>query len=270
MRALKEAQYWSLVFPTFDPEKQALPDAALACTGRTVFNDAAFKDAERQSLYPAPVSEGTILLGSGGDHLKVLWMRTHRTKDGTEVGPIALVRAQADFAEVYAVGAYRGRNKHPYFGLERMGYEVVVTVQDDGCTGPDYQPGHPCESTMTAYLPRKGVLENLVTLTTERRAFLVGGEAGASGPVQYHLTASSRFSETGTTVSEEMVATDDENRELRHAQQERVFALHDIVLVSDEEPLWPRVFPTGPAISFNSAAPVFAPKSPKKADPKSP
>lgn len=253
-RNLREKQYWSLVFPTFEQDKRSLPANAVACTGRPVFDSPVFKDAERSNVYPAPVAEGDILLGSGGDRLRVLWFRTHHTKDGHEAGPLALVRTREDFADVYAVGAYRGRSKRPLFGLERIGVNIVVTVLDENCTGPDYAPGTACESTLAAYLPYKGVLEHLTTMTVDRRAFAKAGEPGAPGTIQYHLTGAPRWTETGIVLSEQLVATDEAERELRHAELDRVFTLVENHLTTTEEPLWPRVYPADRAVDSGPAA----------------
>jgi hypothetical protein len=243
-KALREEEYWELVFPSFEQSRQALPDRALACTGRTIFDDPIFAGATRVSSYPAPVTEGDILIGSGGDRLRVIWLRTHRTEDGHEVGPLALVRAKDDFGEVYAVGAYKGRTSRPLFQLERIGYEVVISVVDDECTRKDYKPGTPCESTQALYLPRKGSLVNLATLTTERRAFVSGGEPGTTGLIEYHLTAAPKFGEGGLVLSEQIVAMDPAGNELRHSELDRIFALVEARLDPNEEPLWPRIFPS--------------------------
>ena len=243
-RVLREEEYWELVFPSFEKGRDALPDRALACTGRTVFEDPAFKGATRVAAYPAPVSEGDILVGSGGDRIRVIWLRTHRDPDGREVGPIALVRKNDDFGEVYAVGVYKGRTPRPFFRLERIGYEPVVSVSDDDCTRKDYKAGTACESTQALFMPRKGVLVNLANFSTERRAFISTGEPGSSGIVEYHLTSSPKFGENNVTLSEAIIATDEGGRMLRHSEIDRIFTLRDIQLRPNEEPLWPRIFPT--------------------------
>jgi hypothetical protein len=242
-RTLSEEEYWELVFPSFEKSREALPDRALACTGRTVFEDPLFKGATRTSVYPAPVSEGDIMIGSGGDRIRVIWMRTHKDADGREVGPLALVRAKDDFGEVYAVGVYKGKTPRPFFRLERIGFEAVVSVSDDECSRKEYKPGTPCESTQSIYMARKGTLVNLANFATERRAFVSAGEPGSPGIVEYHLTAAPKFGENNITLSESVVATDEGGRQLRHSEIDRIFTLHDIQLKPNEEPLWPRIFP---------------------------
>ena len=240
-RSMSETGYWRLVFPTFDAEKLSLPEDAVPCTGRNVLGDPAFKGGEWIRRYPLAVEEGEILLGSGGDRIKALWMRTHRFPDGTEAGPLALVRPKEDSAEVYAVGVYRGLTKRPYFSLERIGPEIVITVQDEGCTGN--LKSEPCRSITSVYLPRKGELVRLTAFTTDHRDYVDAGEPGAPGHIEYRLSSSAKYVPEGIKLFEQITAKDEAGRELRHAELERVFTLRDVELVPSEDSLWPRVFP---------------------------
>jgi hypothetical protein len=241
VRNLSELQYWKLVFPSFNEQTNQLPKDALVCTGRSMFDDPLFQGGDSAKGWPRPVEEGDILFGSGGDRLKILWMRTHQFPDGTEAGPLALVRTQADYAELYAVGAYKGITKKPWFQMERMGTEAVVTAEDDTCVGQDQVS--PCEDALTIFIPRMGQLVALTTLTLQQRAYSLGGEPGAYGRVEYKLTTAPTFVEGGIKVLEQVVATDEAGRELRKAEQHRWFELHDATLVVSAPPLWPKVFP---------------------------
>lgn len=267
MRNLKENQYWKLVFPAFDEEKRTLPENAELCTGRQIFDDPVFKGAKRHESPPAPVVEGEILFGSGGDRLRVIWMRTHTGPDGHDIGPLAMVRTRQDFAEVYAIGVYKGRTKRPLFGLERIGYEAVVTVTDEHCIEKDRKEGTPCESTVALYLPRRGRLMHLATFSTDQRDYVVSGEPGTYGRIEYRLSAGTKYEPTGVTVSEEIVAVDEGGRELRRAELDRVFTLQGDQLAQAEPPLWPRIFPRAQKANepAQPAAAQPAPKGGKKA-----
>ncbi len=257
-RNMSEAGYWRLVFPTFDTEKLALPEDAVPCTGRNVLADPALKGGEWIRRYPVAVEEGEITLGTGGDRLKALWMRTHRFPDGTEAGPLALVRPKEDAAEVYAVGIYRGITKRPYFALERIGPEVVVTVQDEGCSGNTKL--EPCRSVTSIFMPRRGELVRLTAFTADRRDYMDVGEPGSYGRIEYRLTSSARYIKEGVRVYEQMSAKDDGGRELRHAEIERIFTLRDIELVPNEDSLWPHIYPKG--AKGDPDAPAEDPKKP--------
>ena len=241
VRNLSEEQYWKLAFPAYDDKNNQLPENAMPCTGKGVFDDPLFAGGASDRGWPRPIQEGDILFGSGGDRLKILWFRTHKFPDGTEAGPLALVRTQEDYAELYAIGAYKGSTPKPYFTLERMGPEALVAAEDDTCVGKDVAT--PCENTETVFLPRMGQLVSLTTLTLEQRAYSLGGEPGSYGRVQYKLVTSPTFSEGAIKVLEQVVATDESGRELRKAEQHRVLELHDTELVQSAPPLWPKVFP---------------------------
>jgi hypothetical protein len=240
-RRLSPEQYWPLVFPDFDATKKQLPENSLACTGRSIFDNPLFQGGEPAKGWPLTVVEGDILVGSGGDRLRVLWMRTHEFPDGTSAGPLALVRATEDFAELYAVGVYKASTKRPRFGLERMGAEAVVTVQDDSCTGNTKI--EPCKNAMNIFLPRKGELVNLMTIALEQRDYATAGEPGIPGRIEYRLTTAPTFFPTGVKLFEQVKARDDVGHELRTAELERTFQFKDPRLVTAETPLWQRIFP---------------------------
>jgi hypothetical protein len=242
LRNLRDEQYWKVVFPAFDTNNMTLPEKPLTCTERTVFDDPAFQGAQRRHSPSEPVAEEDLLVGSGGDHLRVVWLKTHSLPDGRAVGPIALVRAKENIAEVYAVGVYRSATPRPFFVLERMGPEVLVTATDEGCTNKGF--GLDCENNVAVFVPRKGVLVRLGDFATEKRAFFSGAERGTFGEkVEYRLTSSVSYVATGLKVFEQIVARDFEGREFRRAELERVFAFREVELTSAEAPLWPRIFP---------------------------
>jgi hypothetical protein len=241
LRSLRQEQYWSTVFSDFDTKNNSLPESPTACTGRRPFDDPEFRNARRIHAPGEPVTEEDILVGSGGDHLRVVWLKTHVAGGGEIMGVMALVRAKENAAEIYGVGPYKAHTARPYFVLERMGPEVVVTVQDEGCKGA--RPFTPCENTTTIFIPRQGRLVELAAFPVERRAFARGHERGAPGNIEYRLTSSVSYVAKGVRVFEQIVAKDPEGRELRRAELERVFDYREIELVGTEEPLWPRVFP---------------------------
>jgi hypothetical protein len=241
VRNLREDQYWELAFPAFDTKNKTLPKGAVPCVGRPVFQDPLFNGGDSAKGWPRPVEDGDIVYGSGGDRIRILWMRTHQFPDGTEAGPLALVRTQEDYAELYAIGAYKGETLKPYFGLERMGSEAVVTAEDDSCVGKDVVL--PCENALTVFIPRMGELVALTTLTLEQRAYSLGGEPGAYGRVEYQLTTTPKFVDGGIQVLEQVKAIDEGGRVLRRAELQRMLTLQDAELVQSAPPLWPKIYP---------------------------
>jgi hypothetical protein len=240
MRNLKEEQYWQLVFPAYDSRTHTLPTNALTCTGSRVFDDPVFAGGTPKGS-PIPVQEGDIQFGNGGERVRIVWMRTHRWGDGSEAGPLALVRAKEDFAEVYSVGAYRRAAGQTTLQAERLGTEVLVSATENGCQGT--AKGTPCQSNITLYLPRLGHLVRLTTIATERRAYATGSEPGVIGPIEYELTASPQYTPNGIKVFEQVQATDTSGRVVHKTELERLFILHDGTLEQGEDSLWGRVYP---------------------------
>jgi hypothetical protein len=241
LRRLRQEQMWSVVYPAFDVQTRTLPDGATTCTGRRLFDEPIFEDAERLRPPNEPVTDEDILVGSGGDQLRVAWLMTHRRAGGHLAGALALLRAKAEVAEVYAVGTYQARTARPYFVLERMGPEVLVTARDEACRG--VRPLVPCEDTTSLFIARKGKLVELGAFPVERRAFASGTEKGAPGTIEYRLTSSIAYVAGGIRVFEQVVARDPEGRELRRAEIDRAFAFREVELVTTEPPLWPQIFP---------------------------
>ncbi|MGZ3474519.1 MAG: hypothetical protein ACXWUG_09555 [Polyangiales bacterium] len=243
VRSFPEEQYWRLVFPTFDPSAHRLMGSAHACTGQDLLSDPLLKDASpTRGSWPLETKEGDIVFGAGGDHLRVLWLRSHRFPDGSAGGVVALTRVLEDFAEVYAVGVFRGPATKTALGIERLGGDVIVTVKDDTCTGRAADTA--CEARMQLLLPRRGLLRPVATLSLEQVAFASGTEPGELGRIEYHLTSSPRFVPNGLKLLEQVQVADLHGRVLRKAELERVFTLDgERPMTVNEAPLWPRIFP---------------------------
>lgn len=241
LKRLRELQYWELVYPTYDANTRKLPEDALACTGQAVLKDPILEGGTSDRGWPRTIEETDVLLGSGGDRLKVVWLRTHTFKDGSTGGAMALVRSQEEFAEAYAIGAYRSRTAKPYLMLERIGPDVAVTAQDDHCL--EEKKG-PCETRMSVYLPRNGVLKPLASFAIKKRDFAGASEPGSTGRIEYRLTASPSFTSEGIKLYEQVLAVDEGGRELRRAEVERAYVLEGRTLRESEGSLWPRIFPS--------------------------
>ncbi len=242
LRRLREEQIAKLVFPTFDEEKRALPKGALACTGRNVLDDAVLSGGGPvRGAWPIVEEDGDALYGSGGDHIKVIWLRILTWPDGTVGGPIAIVRPTEKFAELFAVGAYRGHAERVNLGTQRMGNDLLITAEENNCAGR--KEGEPCENRMTVFLPRRGTLLRIVDLPIERVAYAGQSERGATGPLEYHLTTTADYKDDGIHLTEQIRVLDDNGRDLRKAELERQFAIDDIkgTMVASEPPLWDRV-----------------------------
>lgn len=229
-RSLREEQLWPLVYPDYDAKSGKLPEGAHACNGRV---------PDLAGGHAAAIEEGAVLLGGGGDRLKVAWLRSHTYDDGTTGGALALVRSLGGTAEVYAVGSYRARGK-VLLSIERVGPELVVAAVDDTCTGR--KPDAPCETTVTMFAPRLGVLAKLAAISTERVIYATDNEPGVRGRSEYRLTSAITYADGGIKVLEQVLVRDEQGREVRKAELERAYTFApDGSMVVDEDSLWSKV-----------------------------
>ena len=256
LRNLSEDEVWRVVFPRYDAAKHELPAGAEACTGERIFDDPILAGAAVRGPN-IEVKEGDVVFGNAGDRLRIVWLRTHRWADGSEGGPLAVVRATETSAEVYAIGVHRRPPSKSTLQAERIGTEMLVTAVDDGCE--DQPKSSPCASTVTLYAPSSGRLQRLRTLTTEQRAFGSGTEPGVIGQLEYHLTSSPEYGSSGVKFFEEIEAKDLGGRVLHKMELERKFALKDGTLDGGPESLWGRVqgqnAPAAPASSSAHSRP---------------
>ena len=233
MQSLREEQIGRLVFPEYGPN-HPLPRNSRACTGRAPLEDPALNGGTL-----VPIEEGGIALGGGTDRLKVAWLRSLTFPDESAGGAISLLRSFQGTAEVYAVGSYRGRAK-TLFSIERIGPDVVVVAQDDGCTGRNQRAD--CETSVSVFRPRFGVLERVARIAQERVTHAMDSEPGVRGRVQYRLSSSIRYREGGILVLEQVTVRDEVGREVRKAELERSFTFApDGRMVVDEDSLWSRI-----------------------------
>jgi hypothetical protein len=258
MRTLTEDQYWQAVFPAYDATNHTLAVDALVCTGAKVFDDPVFAGGTTRGT-PITVQQEDIVLGNGGDHVRIAWMRTHRWPDGSEAGPLALVRGKEEYAEVYAIGAYRrAAGGTLVFQVERLGTEVLLSATADGCHGQAANAA--CEKNIDLFLPKFGKLERVTTISTLKRAFTAGTEPGVPGQIEYELTASPQYTADGIHVFEQVQAKDSVGRVVHKTELERIFVLHDGNLDQDSDSLWARVYPTtGASTKGGGTQPQTAP-----------
>lgn len=241
VRQLRPDQYWKAVYPTFDLDKDTLPNDAADCTGRALLADWQFRGGDPIRGWPLKVEEDDIVFGGGGDRLKVVWLRSHHFADGDDAGALALVRSMDNFVEVYGVGIYKGRPDKTRLALERMGPEVIITADNDTCTGA--ADGVACEAREQVFLPRLGQLRDVADIALERRAYGIDTEKGARGKMEFRLTTAPTYSPGTIKLFEKVSVRDDKGRELRKAELERTFSLDENgAMVPSEGPLWPRIF----------------------------
>lgn len=248
LRKLGEEQIVKLVFPSFDEGKHSLPQGSKSCTGAAVFDSPLYRNAKvaRRDAWPFVVQEGDVTYGSGGDGLKLVWIRTHEDPQHAAIGTLAVVRANERFAEVFAVGSYRAVPDKTVLATMRMGGDYLVTATDDGCSG--HKPGTSCQTSTTVFMPRAGALVPVVEVPVERIAYSGRAERGAMGVLEYRLTSVLEVREAGFRIVEQVRVKDDTGRELRKAEHERTITLDDSGTGKSTEPsLWDQMVEKEPA-----------------------
>jgi hypothetical protein len=180
-----------------------------------------------------------IIYGTGADRLKVAWLRSYNVQDGTEAGLLAVIRPAERFAELYALGAFRGHADRVRFTVPRIGGGFVVAAEDDGCKGR--KANDPCDAMTTLFLPHRGKLERVAEITTERFKYLPANEKGAVGILEAHGQATLQFTATGVGLTEVVEIHDNKGRTVRRAERERTLTLEGDGLVASDTPLWDKV-----------------------------
>jgi hypothetical protein len=240
MRALREDQIWKLVFPSFDLEKHLLPAGSAACTGAALLDDATLRGGAPIRGWSLPRQDGDIDFGSGGDRIKVVWLKLLTWPDGDIGGPIALVRANERFADLFAVGVLRGPPERIKLGTERLGDDIVVTAEQDNCAGR--KAGTNCESRLVIMFARRGELSRAADLSSERVEHVTPKDKGSTGILEYRMTTALDYKPDGIHLTEQITVSDEASRPLRKGEVERIFALDDVAgkLSAVEPSLWDR------------------------------
>lgn len=235
---LKPEDYWALVLPSFDAASNTIDRTSADCSGRLVFDNAELAQAEGVRTGPLTVKPEDAVITPGPDALRIVWLRTHHFADGTAAGPLALARPREGYAEVYATGFHRGREKDARFALERMGPRFVITAGDEGCSG--VKPMQACESSFRVMVMGAGRLVPAAEFALDRIDYRAA--PGAAGNAQYRLTATPVFQPQAMRVMEQVIVRDEAQGVIRKSDLERVFRLQsDGRLVPDSESLWKQV-----------------------------
>ena len=249
--ALKPEDYWSLVLPSFEAGANTVDRSAPDCSGRAVFDKPELAEAEGVRSGALTVKPETAVITPASDGLRIVWLPTHRFANEEAAGPLALLRPREGFAEVYAMGFYRGNEKHSRFALERMGTRFVVTAGDEGCAAAK---GKRCQSSFKVHVMRSGLLAASANLAVDRVEFR--SMAGVPGAVQYRLTVTPVFEEKALRVVEQLAVRDENQSVLRKSDMERVFKLlPDGRLECTQQSLWD--------VEGVNAAPVATPPAPE-------
>jgi hypothetical protein len=259
MRQLSDAQYWKVIFPSFNEATGGLSADASTCTGEFLFKSTEFADAKPVRGWPLVPETTDLTFGAGPKRVKIVWFKTHTWPDGDVGGALALVRADEEYVEVYGVGTYKGDAKTSRFSVERLSGAMVITAIDEGCIGKDVK--EPCENWLHVLVPWHGKLATQASIATERRLQVNEGEPATPGLVSYRLTAAALFEPTRIRLLEQVQGVDATERKLRTAELERQYDFVDGRLVERQPSLWERF--VGDKLASASPKPVSVPNKAK-------
>lgn len=247
MRTLTPDEYWQAAFDIAPADPVELTADSLDCRGEKVFESEGLAGTSLVSSPFTPRGE-EIVFGGGPDRLRVAWLRTHRTNDGDSAGPLVMIRAFEQTAEVYGIGVFRGSDR-TRFMVQRLGDTALVLAKTDECSGSE---GIECQSTLDIFQQRLGALDNVGGVLLERVAFAQGTEPGVEGAIKYHLTSVPYFEGGGIRLHEQISVSDVLGREFRRAELDRYFGVReDRIELPMEASLWERFF-----IAANQQAPT--------------
>ncbi len=242
VRDLDPEQWLEVMVPDYEAEKGIEPRAT-DCTGHYVFANETLRYGVSLDGWPRVVDPDELDITSGPKGVKVLRLRALKFENGDEGGPIALVRAVDDRAEVFGVGSYRGPGDAKITPV-RMGNDTLVVAEAKRC--PDVTN---CRKVADFYLLRRGRLLNAATVDIER-VVRVPSVSEKGLYAEYKLTTDVSYSPDGIQLHEqvrvriipyEKEPDRDSDRELRTVEFSRLLRVERDTLFSTNESLWERV-----------------------------
>lgn len=241
VRDLPPEQWLEVVVPGFDEEKGIDP-TSVDCTGHYVFANESLRGGVSLPGWPRLVDPEELQVRAGPRGMRVLWLRVLKYENGDDGGPVALVRAIDDRAEVYAVGSFRGP---PETELDpvRLGNESLVVAEAKSCPSPS-----DCRKRAFFFLPRRGRLIEAATVDLERTA-IVPSVTARGLYAKYNLRTDITYRKDGIFLLEQVTSriipyedgARDSDRELRRVEFSRLLKLERDALFSTNDPLWERV-----------------------------
>lgn len=241
VRNLDPEDWARILMPGFNEEK-GLTAAEIDCTGNYVFANESLRGGISTKGWPRLLDPEEIDTRAGPEGMRVVWIRVLKFENGDEGGPIALVRAVDDRAEVYGIGSFRGPAKAKIDPV-RMGNENLVVAESKVCPDPD-----DCRKRAQFYLMRRGRLIEAASVDLERTA-VVPSVLERGLYARYKLQTDIQYKQNGIQLLEQVTVkiihyeeeTRDSDRELRKVEFSRFLRVERDTLFSSNDPLWERV-----------------------------
>ena len=129
---------WACVSPTFNPQG-GLGPTDTDCTGHYLFANESLRGGISTKGWPRPFDPDELEVRAGPEGMRVIWLRVLKFENGDVGGPVALVRAVDDRAEVYGIGSFRGPPKSKIVPV-RVGNENLAVAESDHLPRPRRLP----------------------------------------------------------------------------------------------------------------------------------
>lgn len=237
--------------------------AARTCDGQLIAPPSAPENCVVQpaflgDLRPAPLTEDSVMVRELDEQHKVVWVATHRYPNGDAFGPVAVVRKELDTLVVESLGLMRLRSTRVELHVWSVNGGKVLVAQAERCHDAAVQSS--CARASNLLVERGQQLLN-VPITSR------SGQCIDQAWVESHMEADQdldtgwdRHFEINTTLSydqryivitEQVEVTDSDPklpqlapRKVREVNTERFVHLEEARLVSEQQPLWPRILPS--------------------------
>ncbi len=242
VRTLDPEHWMRILVPGYE-DATGLSPTATDCTGHYLFANETLRQGISTRGWPRVLDPNELDVRTGPKGLQVVRLRAVHFQDGDIGGPIALVRAIDDRAEVYGVGSYRGPVDAKLEPV-RMGNEMLVVAEAKRC--PDVTD---CRKTASFFLVRRGRLLDVATADIERVQRMPSvTERGLYA--EYRMTTDVTYAPDGIRLLEQVRVKiipypnepeRDSDRLLRTVEFARLLRLDRDSLFATNESLWERV-----------------------------
>lgn len=242
VRDLDPEQWVEVMVPKYEPQA-GLDASAVDCTGHYLFANETLRHGASTPGWPRQVDPDELDIRSGPKGLKAVRVRALSFENGDVGGPIALVRAVDDRAEVFGIGSYRGPEDAQITPV-RLGNETLVVAEARRC--PDE---YNCRKVADFFLLRRGRLINAATIDLER-VVRVPSVSEKGLYAEYRLNTDLEYTPEGVQLHEQVRVSiipyeeqgnRDSDRLLRTVEFKRLLRVERDTLFSSNESLWERV-----------------------------
>lgn len=241
VRSLDPDEWINVMIPSFNRD-QGLGPTDSDCTGHYIFANETLRGGISQKGWPRRIEPEELDMRTGPGGMRTLWLRVLKFENGDEGGPIALVRAVNDRAEVYGIGSFRGPTKSKIEPM-RLGNETIVVAESKVCPDQD-----DCRKRAQFYLNRRGRLIESASVDLERVA-VVPSVTERGLYARYTLKTDVTYKPTGIQLLEQVQVKiihydegqRDSDRNLRKVEFSRFLRVERDALFSSNDPLWDRV-----------------------------